>query len=154
MSTVNEKMTALADEIRELSGTTTSKSIDAMKTDIDAANAEIAEQAELLTQIATALEGKAGGSNNTARVPLKATLATIWYVGINGLTQLSNSAETVEIIIPSICLAQSSASLTASITGHCEQIASFDNQFTSLAFYITGDTSLEVMATGHSGGAA
>lgn len=61
MSTVNEKMTALADEIRELSGTTTSKSIDAMTTDVDVANAEIAEQAELLEQIATALEGKAGG---------------------------------------------------------------------------------------------
>lgn len=58
---VNEKMTALADEIRELSGTTTSKSIDAMTSDVDAANAEIAEQAELLEQIATALEGKASG---------------------------------------------------------------------------------------------
>jgi outer membrane murein-binding lipoprotein Lpp len=61
MATVNEKMTALADEIRELSGTTTSKSIDAMRSDVDAANAEIADQAELLEQIATALEGKTGG---------------------------------------------------------------------------------------------
>lgn len=59
---VNSKMTALADEIRELSGTTTTKSIDAMTSDIDAANIEIAEQAELLEQIATALEGKASGS--------------------------------------------------------------------------------------------
>lgn len=62
---VNEKMTALADEIRELSGTTTSKSIDAMTSDVDAANAEIAEQAELLEQITTALEGKAGGGGIT-----------------------------------------------------------------------------------------
>lgn len=52
-------LTALADEIRELSGTTTPKSLDAMTSDVDAANAEIAEQAELLNQIATALEGKA-----------------------------------------------------------------------------------------------
>lgn len=59
---VNEKMTALADEIRELSGTTTSKSIDAMTSDVDAANAEIVEQAELLEQIVTALEGKTSGS--------------------------------------------------------------------------------------------
>lgn len=58
---LNEKMTTLADEIRELSGTTTTKSIDAMTTDVDAANTEIAEQAELIAQIATALEGKAGG---------------------------------------------------------------------------------------------
>ena len=62
MATVNEKMTALADEIRELSGTTTSKSIDAMTSDVDAANAEIVAQTELLEQIATALEGKAGGA--------------------------------------------------------------------------------------------
>ena len=54
-------MTALADEIRELSGTTTSKSIDEMTSDIDAANAEITEQADLLEQITTALEGKASG---------------------------------------------------------------------------------------------
>lgn len=53
-------LTALADEIRELSGTTTPKSLDAMTSDVDAANTEIAEQAELLNQIATALEGKAG----------------------------------------------------------------------------------------------
>lgn len=58
---VNSKMTVLANEIRELSGTTTSKSIDAMTSDVDAANTEIAEQTELLEQIAAALEGKAGG---------------------------------------------------------------------------------------------
>lgn len=52
-------LTALADEIRELSGTTNPKSLDAMTSDVDAANTEIAEQAELLNQIATALEGKA-----------------------------------------------------------------------------------------------
>lgn len=63
MATVNEKMTALADEIRELSGTTTTKSIDAMTSDVDVVNAEIAEQAELLEQIAAALEGKAGGGS-------------------------------------------------------------------------------------------
>jgi hypothetical protein len=57
---VNSKMTALADEIRELSGTTTTKSIDTMTSDVNTANVEIAEQAELLEQIATALEGKTG----------------------------------------------------------------------------------------------
>ncbi len=59
---VNSKMTALADEIRELSGTTTTKSIDEMTTDIGAANTEISEQMELIAQISTALENKAAGS--------------------------------------------------------------------------------------------
>lgn len=61
---VNTKMTALANEIRELSGTTTSKGIDVMTSDIDAANTEIAGQTELIAQITTALEGKAGGASN------------------------------------------------------------------------------------------
>lgn len=59
---INSKMTALADEIRELSGTTTSKSIDAMTSDVDAANTEISEQMSLIAQITTALENKAAGS--------------------------------------------------------------------------------------------
>lgn len=62
MGELNTKMTALADEIRELSGTTTTKSIDTMTSDVDAANTEITEQTDLITQITTALEGKASGS--------------------------------------------------------------------------------------------
>ena len=58
---VNSKMTALADEIRELSGTTTPKGIDAMTTDVNAANTEINEQMDLIAQISSALENKAAG---------------------------------------------------------------------------------------------
>ena len=61
---VNEKMTALADEIRELSGTTTAKSIDAMTTDVNAANTEINDQTNLIAQIYAALEDKAGGGSS------------------------------------------------------------------------------------------
>jgi hypothetical protein len=61
MATVNSKMTALADEIRELSGSTSKKSLEAMTTDVSTANTEIAEQAELLEQIVTALENKTAG---------------------------------------------------------------------------------------------
>jgi hypothetical protein len=60
--TVNSKMTALADEIRELSGSTSKKSIDDMASDVGSANTEVASQAELIAQITTALEGKASNS--------------------------------------------------------------------------------------------
>ena len=66
MATVNEKMTALADEVREISGTITAKSIDVMTSDIEAANAEIIEQANLITQIATVLENKTAGGTDTS----------------------------------------------------------------------------------------
>lgn len=115
----------------------------------------------LITRVYTAKEVAAslpeaggGGSSNTAQVSLKATLADIWYVGVNGLTKLSNSTETVEMIIPSICLVRSAGSLTTSITGHCESITAFNISYAShLAFYITGDASLEVMPVGSGGGA-
>ena len=58
MSTVNEKMTALANEVRELSGTTTPKSIDAMTSDVNDANAEVSSQTDLIAQITAALENK------------------------------------------------------------------------------------------------
>ena len=61
MATVNEKMTALADEIRTLGGGTTALSIDGMTAKVSDANAEVTSQAELITRIAAALEGKAAG---------------------------------------------------------------------------------------------
>lgn len=55
---VNEKMTALADEIRTLSGGTEKIGLDAMTNNIKAANAEIVSQENLIIQITNALEGK------------------------------------------------------------------------------------------------
>lgn len=60
---ISTKMKALSDEVRELSGTTTKKSIEIMTNDISNANDEIVEQSELLVQITTALENKASGSS-------------------------------------------------------------------------------------------
>jgi hypothetical protein len=47
----NEKMTALADEVRELSGTTEEKSLDDLISDTTSANSEITEQTNLIDQI-------------------------------------------------------------------------------------------------------
>ena len=62
---VSSKMTAIADEIRELSGTSGAMGLDAMKTNLSDANDEVASQASLIAQIAKALEDKAAGGGVT-----------------------------------------------------------------------------------------
>lgn len=60
---VNTKLTNLANEIREISGTTTKKSLDVMASDISAANDLIDEQEELIAQLQAAVDSlpEAGG---------------------------------------------------------------------------------------------
>lgn len=58
---VNTKMTAIADEIRTLSGTTDPMGLDAMATNVSNANEEIADQEALMEQLRSALEGKSVG---------------------------------------------------------------------------------------------
>lgn len=59
MGTVDIKMTAIADEIREISGETELLGLDAMAQGAQNANSEIALQVELLSQATEALKGKA-----------------------------------------------------------------------------------------------
>ena len=59
---VNEKMTAIADEIRALSGTTEAMGLDAMATNVNGANTEVNSQTDLIGQIMTALETKTAPS--------------------------------------------------------------------------------------------
>lgn len=60
---VNTKLTNLANEIREISGTTTKKSLDVMTSDISAANNEISTQGDLIAQLQAAVDSlpEAGG---------------------------------------------------------------------------------------------
>ena len=55
---LKDKLIALAGQVRVLSGTEDTKSLDEMTADLEAANAEIAEQTELLTAIVQSLEDK------------------------------------------------------------------------------------------------
>lgn len=52
---VNSKMTALADEIRELSGASEALGLDAMANHISETNTEVATQADLIAQIQVAV---------------------------------------------------------------------------------------------------
>jgi hypothetical protein len=58
---VNEKMTAIANEVRSLSGTTDKLGLDAMAEHIQEANAEVGTHEDLIQQIQTALIGKTAG---------------------------------------------------------------------------------------------
>jgi hypothetical protein len=68
---VNEKMKAIADEVRELSGTSDALGLDAMAVQISAANAQVANQDELIQQIKTALQGKPVNSKNYELITIK-----------------------------------------------------------------------------------
>lgn len=80
---IHNKMTAIADEIRELSGTTNKMGLDTMATHVGDANTEISSEAELIAQIATALEGKVSVDTSDAT----ATAATI----LSGYTAYVNN---------------------------------------------------------------
>ena len=61
---VNEKMTNIANEIRNLSNTNEAMGLDSMASNLNTANSEVDTQAELITQIASSLEGKVASSTD------------------------------------------------------------------------------------------
>ena len=63
MATIHDKLTAVANGIRTISGTTSTMGLDAMATHISNANTNVSSEANLITQISTALDGKAAGVN-------------------------------------------------------------------------------------------
>lgn len=85
-------MTALADKIRELSGQTGTLSLDAMTSQVDAANEEVGTQADLLAQLITAVNDLPNaGSSEPATCEVTVTSNTsdymIWchHLGADGV---------------------------------------------------------------------
>lgn len=66
----NTKMKAICNETRTLSGATDNLGLDAIATHVNEANTEIANQADLLAQVAAALKGKASASLQSCSVTI------------------------------------------------------------------------------------
>ena len=63
---VSVKMTAIADETRELTGVTGKLGLDAIATNLGDANDEVSDQASIIAQCMAALEGKAIGGGSSS----------------------------------------------------------------------------------------
>jgi ABC-type transporter Mla subunit MlaD len=64
MNELNTKMTAIADNIRELSGVSGNLGLDTMDSNLDSVIANVNTQEDLINQISTALTGKSADANS------------------------------------------------------------------------------------------
>lgn len=148
---VNSKMTAIANQIRSLLGLTDRIGLDAMATNLNTANSEVASQAELISQIAAALEGKtAGSSGGGGLTPATLTMTdfdakcTLGYQNVQGELRVVTGpayGSTYEIGVPSIVAALNSAG-GGSASGNATVIYTNNND---VAIYAQGDCTINFL---------
>lgn len=156
---VNSKMTALADEVRTLSGATAKLGIDAMTTNVQSANNEVENQTTLLAQAIAALEGKtAAGSpapvlQNKTVTPATSSQTVTPDSGYDGLARVTvNAMPTATQATPSISVS-SAGKITATSTQSAGYVAAGTKSATKqltvqAAQTITPGTSNKTIASG------
>lgn len=137
-----ETLTAIADKIRVLSGTEDALSLNAMESHVGEANEDVTTEAELIAQITSALEGKAGGgSAEIAPVLVNASNGTtFYYIGENGLSTITNKNCTVDMVVPSLCYAYNGNGVNCTVTGKAEVIHYLSITRT---IYVSGSAKIE-----------
>lgn len=81
---VKTKMTAIADEIRVLSGTTGAMGLDAMASNVGEANGKVTTQVDLIEQIQTALEGKTAVGGGSGEAVIETCTVTVNITNASG----------------------------------------------------------------------
>lgn len=94
--TINEKMTAIADEVRALSGATDTLNLDEMASHTKNANTEIIRQEELIARIQEALQGKAIGGSGVGILDIQKT-NTVGLVDVYTIALTNGSTYTFTV---------------------------------------------------------
>lgn len=121
MSTVNNKLTNLADEIRVLSGTTEPLGLDAMASNVADANTTIDAQATTIDEIAALLEGKSIPGGGASGGGTSIDTCTFEYYTRNGYssndycTGLAVQVINADGVIDIVCYREQAAGTTVTI---------------------------------------